>query len=72
MYLLAIVIYVTAKVVRNRQGVDLSLINKEIRSNKRLCWPRANTVPNRDHLDGEQTLASPGTSTVSSPSGQLV
>jgi basic amino acid/polyamine antiporter, APA family len=30
MYLLAIVIYVTAKVVRNRQGVDLSLINKEI------------------------------------------
>ncbi|HEY4462681.1 MAG TPA: APC family permease [Streptosporangiaceae bacterium] len=30
MYVLAIVIYVTAKVVRNRQGVDLSLINKEI------------------------------------------
>jgi APA family basic amino acid/polyamine antiporter len=30
MYLLAIVIYVTARVVRNRQGVDLSLINKEI------------------------------------------
>jgi len=30
MYLLAIVIYVTARVVRNRQGIDLSLINKEI------------------------------------------
>jgi APA family basic amino acid/polyamine antiporter len=30
MYLLAIVIYVVARVVRNRQGVDLSLINKEI------------------------------------------
>ncbi len=30
MYLLATVIYVTAKIVRNRQGVDLSLINKEI------------------------------------------
>jgi amino acid transporter len=30
MYVLAIVIYVTAKLVRNRQGVDLSLINKEI------------------------------------------
>jgi hypothetical protein len=30
MYLLAIVIYVTARVVRRRQGVDLSLINKEI------------------------------------------
>jgi basic amino acid/polyamine antiporter, APA family len=30
MYVLAIVIYVTAKVIRNRQGIDLSLINKEI------------------------------------------
>jgi basic amino acid/polyamine antiporter, APA family len=30
MYVLAIAIYVTAKVVRGRQGVDLSLINKEI------------------------------------------
>ena len=30
MYVLAIVIYVTAKLVRNRQGIDLSLINKEI------------------------------------------
>jgi basic amino acid/polyamine antiporter, APA family len=30
MYLLAIVIYVTARIVRNRQGIDLSLINKEI------------------------------------------
>jgi amino acid transporter len=30
MYLLAMVIYVTARVVRNRQGIDLSLINKEI------------------------------------------
>jgi hypothetical protein len=30
MYLLAIVIYVVARVVRNRQGVDLSLIDKEI------------------------------------------
>jgi APA family basic amino acid/polyamine antiporter len=30
MYLLAIIIYVTAKLVRNRQGIDLSLINKEI------------------------------------------
>ena len=30
MYLLALVIYVTARIVRNRQGIDLSLINKEI------------------------------------------
>jgi hypothetical protein len=30
MYLLAIVIYVVARIVRNRQGIDLSLINKEI------------------------------------------
>jgi basic amino acid/polyamine antiporter, APA family len=30
MYVLAIVIYVTARLVRNRQGIDLSLINKEI------------------------------------------
>jgi amino acid transporter len=30
MYVLAIAVYVTAKIVRNRQGIDLSLINKEI------------------------------------------
>jgi basic amino acid/polyamine antiporter, APA family len=30
MYVLAIVIYVTARIVRNRQGIDLGLINKEI------------------------------------------
>ncbi len=30
MYVLAIVIYVGARVIRNRQGIDLSLINKEI------------------------------------------
>jgi amino acid transporter len=30
MYVLAIVIFVTARIVRNRQGIDLSLINKEI------------------------------------------
>jgi amino acid transporter len=30
MYVLAIVIYVVARIVRNRQGIDLSLINKEI------------------------------------------
>jgi hypothetical protein len=30
MYVLAIAIYVTARIVRNRQGIDLSLINKEI------------------------------------------
>src|SRR5258707_9837912 len=30
MYVLALVIYVTARIVRNRQGIDLSLINKEI------------------------------------------
>jgi APA family basic amino acid/polyamine antiporter len=30
MYLLAIVIYVVARVVRNRQGIDLNLVNKEI------------------------------------------
>jgi basic amino acid/polyamine antiporter, APA family len=30
MYVLAIVIYVGARIVRNRQGIDLSLINKEI------------------------------------------
>ena len=30
MYLLAIVIYVIARVVRKRQGIDLGLINKEI------------------------------------------
>ncbi len=30
MYLLAIVIYVVARIVRSRQGIDLGLINKEI------------------------------------------
>jgi amino acid transporter len=30
MYLLAIVLYVAARIIRNRQGIDLSLINKEI------------------------------------------
>jgi hypothetical protein len=30
MYLLAIIVYVTARIVRNRQGIDLGLINKEI------------------------------------------
>jgi basic amino acid/polyamine antiporter, APA family len=30
MYVLAIVIYVAARIVRRRQGIDLSLINKEI------------------------------------------
>jgi hypothetical protein len=30
MYVLAILIYVIARVVRRRQGIDLSLINKEI------------------------------------------
>jgi APA family basic amino acid/polyamine antiporter len=30
MYVLAIVIYIVARIVRNRQGIDLSLINKEI------------------------------------------
>jgi amino acid transporter len=30
MYLLAIVVYVTARVVRQRQGIDLALVNKEI------------------------------------------
>jgi basic amino acid/polyamine antiporter, APA family len=30
MYVLALVIYVTARIIRNRQGIDLSLINKEI------------------------------------------
>ena len=30
MYLLAIVMYVAARIIRNRQGIDLSLINKEI------------------------------------------
>jgi basic amino acid/polyamine antiporter, APA family len=30
MYLLAILIYVVARIVRKRQGIDLSLINKEI------------------------------------------
>ena len=29
-YVLAIVIFVVARIVRNRQGIDLSLINKEI------------------------------------------
>jgi hypothetical protein len=30
MYLLALVIYVGARIIRNRQGIDLGLINKEI------------------------------------------
>jgi hypothetical protein len=30
MYVLAIVVYVVARVVRSRQGIDLGLINKEI------------------------------------------
>jgi hypothetical protein len=30
MYVLAIVIYVGARIVRNRQGIDLGMINKEI------------------------------------------
>ena len=30
MYVLAIVIYVVARIVRKRQGIDLGLINKEI------------------------------------------
>jgi APA family basic amino acid/polyamine antiporter len=30
MYVLAIIIYVGARIIRNRQGIDLSLINKEI------------------------------------------
>ena len=30
MYVLAIVIYVAARVIRRRQGIDLGLINKEI------------------------------------------
>jgi basic amino acid/polyamine antiporter, APA family len=30
MYVLAIVIYVGARIIRNRQGIDLALINKEI------------------------------------------
>ena len=30
MYVLAIVIYVVARIIRGRQGIDLGLINKEI------------------------------------------
>ena len=30
MYVLAIVIFVGARIIRNRQGIDLCLINKEI------------------------------------------
>jgi amino acid transporter len=30
MYVLAIAVFVTARIVRNRQGIDLSLVNKEI------------------------------------------
>ena len=30
MYVLAIVIYGGARIIRNRQGIDLGLINKEI------------------------------------------
>jgi basic amino acid/polyamine antiporter, APA family len=29
-YVLAIIIFVAARIIRNRQGIDLSLINKEI------------------------------------------
>jgi hypothetical protein len=29
-YVLALLIYVVARIVRNRQGIDLGLINKEI------------------------------------------
>jgi hypothetical protein len=30
MYVLALLIYVIARIVRRRQGIDLGLINKEI------------------------------------------
>jgi hypothetical protein len=30
MYVLAIVVFITARVIRSRQGIDLGLINKEI------------------------------------------
>jgi basic amino acid/polyamine antiporter, APA family len=30
MYVLAVVVYVAARVVRRRQGIDLTLVNKEI------------------------------------------
>jgi basic amino acid/polyamine antiporter, APA family len=30
MYVLAIIVFVSARIIRNRQGIDLSLINKEI------------------------------------------
>jgi hypothetical protein len=30
LYVLAIVVYLVARIVRKRQGIDLSLINKEI------------------------------------------
>jgi hypothetical protein len=30
MYVLALLIYVVARIVRKRQGIDLGLINKEI------------------------------------------
>jgi hypothetical protein len=30
MYVLAIIVYVVARMVRRRQGIDLGLINKEI------------------------------------------
>jgi basic amino acid/polyamine antiporter, APA family len=30
MYVLAVVVYVVARVVRRRQGIDLTLVNKEI------------------------------------------
>jgi hypothetical protein len=30
MYVLGIVMYLTARLVRSRQGIDLGLINKEI------------------------------------------
>jgi len=30
MYVLAVVIFVAARIIRRRQGIDLGLINKEI------------------------------------------
>ena len=30
MYVLAVVVFVVARIVRRRQGIDLGLINKEI------------------------------------------
>ena len=53
MYVLAIVIYGGARIIRNRQGIDLGLINKEIpvdsRSRSRLAGGR---LRSRDELNG--------------------